>query len=262
MVNKPSRATVHLLRRVTLITKVSLSLMVSCREYWMIYRGPGFIAVVWYGSSPTHSLPPVSKLSLFLSLSVCRRTRAFWLERGWERSQIIRRRESLVLYKLFNALRSQALPDVSFLKQTSSRECFAPMTEKWKLTQLCLQVCPCNCPIQYSIRETQLFYIINNLKIEDVFCFINCIHKVYTACTAKYAKTSCPWLNKIPKLSQNTLKKPAQQNKDVRHTFSNSCQDQTNIYKRNTPPREYKCSWQVIQYIMSPHLSSSNLFST
>ncbi len=23
------------------------------REYWMIYRGPGFLAVVWFGSSPT-----------------------------------------------------------------------------------------------------------------------------------------------------------------------------------------------------------------
>ncbi len=40
----------------------------------------------------------------------------------------------------------------------------------------------------------------------------------------------------IPKLKQNTLKKLAQQNKDVHRTF----QDQTNIYKRNTPPREYQ----------------------
>ncbi len=37
----------------------------------IIYRGPGFLAVVWFGSSPT--LPhPVSKLSLFLSHPVCR----------------------------------------------------------------------------------------------------------------------------------------------------------------------------------------------
>ncbi len=34
------------------------------RKYWMTYRGPGFLAF------PTSS-PPVSKLSLFLSLSVC-----------------------------------------------------------------------------------------------------------------------------------------------------------------------------------------------
>jgi hypothetical protein len=24
-----------------------------CREYWVIYRGPGFLAVVWFGSLPT-----------------------------------------------------------------------------------------------------------------------------------------------------------------------------------------------------------------
>ncbi len=39
------------------------------REYWMIYRGQGFLAVAGHGSSHPPSLPsPVSKLSLFLSL--------------------------------------------------------------------------------------------------------------------------------------------------------------------------------------------------
>jgi hypothetical protein len=28
-------------------------------EYWMIYRGPGFLAVVWFGSSLTPFPPPV-----------------------------------------------------------------------------------------------------------------------------------------------------------------------------------------------------------
>ncbi len=28
------------------------------RENWMIYIGPGFLAVVWFGSSPNHSPPP------------------------------------------------------------------------------------------------------------------------------------------------------------------------------------------------------------
>ncbi len=38
----------------------------------MIYRRLGFLAVVWFGSSPTPSPPsPVSKLSLFLSLPLC-----------------------------------------------------------------------------------------------------------------------------------------------------------------------------------------------
>jgi hypothetical protein len=40
----------------------------------MIYRGPGFLAVVCIGYSPTPlALTPVLKLSLFLSLPVCRR---------------------------------------------------------------------------------------------------------------------------------------------------------------------------------------------
>ncbi len=28
------------------------------REYWMIYRGPGFLAVIWFGSFPTSSPSP------------------------------------------------------------------------------------------------------------------------------------------------------------------------------------------------------------
>jgi hypothetical protein len=75
---------------------------VACvyREYWMIYSGPRFLAVVWYGSSPPL---PVSKLSLFLSLPMCRRSSL--RVRGWGRSQFIRQgRESLVLCKSFNTL--------------------------------------------------------------------------------------------------------------------------------------------------------------
>jgi hypothetical protein len=64
---------------------------VCIREYWMIYRGPGFLAVIGFGSSHTH-FPPnlVKKLSLFLSLSVWLAGSAYWRERGrrgWERSQ-------------------------------------------------------------------------------------------------------------------------------------------------------------------------------
>ncbi len=40
----------------------------------MIYRGPGFLKVVGFGSSSTPFPPsPVSKLSLIISLPVCRR---------------------------------------------------------------------------------------------------------------------------------------------------------------------------------------------
>jgi hypothetical protein len=35
--------------------------MLQIREYWMIYRGPGFLAVVWFGSTPTPT-SPVSKV--------------------------------------------------------------------------------------------------------------------------------------------------------------------------------------------------------
>ncbi len=39
----------------------------------MFYRGPGFLAVAWFGSSPIPLPPsPVCKLSLFLSLPECR----------------------------------------------------------------------------------------------------------------------------------------------------------------------------------------------
>ncbi len=40
------------------------------REYWMIYIGPGFLAIVLFGSltTPLPSPSPASKLSLFLSL--------------------------------------------------------------------------------------------------------------------------------------------------------------------------------------------------
>ncbi len=47
----------------------------------MIYGGPDFLAVVWFGSSLPPS--PVSKSSLFLSLPVCV-GRAYWLEKGGE----------------------------------------------------------------------------------------------------------------------------------------------------------------------------------
>jgi hypothetical protein len=41
-------------------------------EYWISYRRPGFLAAVWFGSSPTPS-PPSRPLScLSFSLLVCR----------------------------------------------------------------------------------------------------------------------------------------------------------------------------------------------
>ncbi len=50
-----------------------LTIRGDAREYWMIYRGTGFLAVVWFGSSPTFP-----QLSLFLSLPVCPRQVYLW----------------------------------------------------------------------------------------------------------------------------------------------------------------------------------------
>jgi hypothetical protein len=87
---------------VVLYTILAPSLMYKTRletpsEYWMIYRGPGFLAVVWFGTSSVPS--PVSKLSLFLSLPVCRRSILLTRKGGREG-----RRKSRVLYKSFNTL--------------------------------------------------------------------------------------------------------------------------------------------------------------
>ncbi len=74
------------------------------RKYWMIvllYRGPGCFTVVWFGSFPTPPPLTLSNLSLLHSLSVCRRSSlpTGGGGRWWRRSQSIRRRDSLVLYK-------------------------------------------------------------------------------------------------------------------------------------------------------------------
>ncbi len=54
----------------------------GCREFEMIYRGPRFLAVAWFGSSTTpspHYLPSASCLSF--SVFLCVAGRAYWRER-------------------------------------------------------------------------------------------------------------------------------------------------------------------------------------
>jgi hypothetical protein len=68
------------------------------REYWKIYRGPGFLAVARFGSSPP---PSVRKLSLFQSTCV---SPVELTDGRGGKSQFIRRREILVLYKSFITL--------------------------------------------------------------------------------------------------------------------------------------------------------------
>jgi hypothetical protein len=69
----------------------------------IICRLPGFLAVVWFGS---HPLPPPSAVSDAQEDWERKSTLLTEREgRGWARSQILRRRESLVLCKSFNTLR-------------------------------------------------------------------------------------------------------------------------------------------------------------
>jgi hypothetical protein len=59
-------------------------LVLAPRKYWMIYRGPGFLAVVLFGTSPIPLLSFSShKLSPFLTEGGM----------GWERSKVIRPRD-------------------------------------------------------------------------------------------------------------------------------------------------------------------------
>ncbi len=89
----------------------------------MIYRGPVFLSVIWFGSESiewfkedhafyrSYTFGSSSPSPLFMSASclsfsvfMCFGGGAYWWERGGkglERSQIIQRRESLVLYNSF-----------------------------------------------------------------------------------------------------------------------------------------------------------------
>ncbi len=84
----------------------TVALTLKSREYWMIYRGPGFLAVSWLLACP---LPPLLSLSTTGNAqNDWDRETTFWRERGggeWlARSRTIRPQESLILYKSFNAL--------------------------------------------------------------------------------------------------------------------------------------------------------------
>jgi hypothetical protein len=54
----------------------------------MIYKGPGFVAVVDWAPHPLPSPPPpVNKLSLFISLPVCRQSSLLTGEREGARAR-------------------------------------------------------------------------------------------------------------------------------------------------------------------------------
>ncbi len=77
------------------------------RECWIIHGEPGFLSVVWFGSSPTPS--PLSRRHTGKLRKKDNLLTGGVGGKGWVRSQIIRPRESLVLYKSFNTL----CPDLS-----------------------------------------------------------------------------------------------------------------------------------------------------
>ncbi len=82
-------------------------------EYWIIYRGPVYPAVEWYGSSPAPTNSSIRKSSFFLFLFTDRIGRG----RGWEWNLIIRTRErDLVLYISFNTLWSRVCKPYTFFK--------------------------------------------------------------------------------------------------------------------------------------------------
>jgi hypothetical protein len=75
------------------------------REYRIIHRGSGFLAIVWFGSSPT-PFPLSHEQVVSLSDFQCVADSPVELTdgRGWARSQIIRPLDSLALYKSFRTL--------------------------------------------------------------------------------------------------------------------------------------------------------------
>ncbi len=58
-------------------------------EYWMICRGPGFFAIVWFSSSPTRPHPPSP-------FSICSIGDT---QEDWERETTYRRERREVIYK-------------------------------------------------------------------------------------------------------------------------------------------------------------------
>jgi hypothetical protein len=110
------------------------------REYLMIYRVPWY---EWFGSPP-HPLPPspISKLSPFLCLAQ---------GGGWLRSQIMRQRESLVIYNSFNTL-WPAVHITKFIR--------IPETRFFWLEVRCCDLCENTVPVSHENFKGRFFRFI------------------------------------------------------------------------------------------------------
>ncbi len=112
-------------------TKTSTTVDDYTREYWMIYRGPGFLAVVWFGSSPTPFPPHVSLSQSSCVTTVEHTDRRGGGGRGWARSQVMRPRKILAL-KSFNTLwRLLSLGEKRRHFRTSLNKHFYLTTDDW-----------------------------------------------------------------------------------------------------------------------------------
>ena len=102
------------------ILRVVVIVIHQAREYWMIYRWPGFLADVLFGLSPlsrSFSPLPSETLSLFLSLPVCRRSSLLAEGDGVGEEPNHNPRERLALYKSFNTLCTKHFPFYEYTKQ-------------------------------------------------------------------------------------------------------------------------------------------------
>jgi hypothetical protein len=121
------------------------------REYLLIYRVPEQ-CMIWL-----LSLPLSSSFSLSLSFS----------GRGWLRSQIMRQRESLIIYNSFNTL-WPAVHITKFLR--------IPQTRFFWLEVRCCDLCENTVPVSQKDFKGRFFfgkYSITNLKFSRIkFCLI------------------------------------------------------------------------------------------
>jgi len=127
------------------------------REYWRADREPGFLDVVWIGSSTVCAPCP-----LFLSLPVCRRSSLLTWEAGGRggRGAESYDRENLALYILFNTLVSCPMKKyrIGPLLGTQSKLVSFSLKGKPKVKDICLNAHECTCRGKNSIWKMPILF--------------------------------------------------------------------------------------------------------